>query len=383
MSQIGQAQVKDRRYTAVAERGPFGWECGRSVMGRLMLGVFRSASIDPAVMPAALDQISNLAGGDGALLIYSVHDVPVRAVSSADIAEHTEAYVRGDRPPDMRAARVQPRLSEGFRFDQDDFELSELARDPFYQEFLRPEGYGWHACALLAKTPDGGEVHLSIKRRLDRGAYSQADVADLAAQLPILRAAMTFSLVLPPAQMFGHGFDGALRRYLIGFDPRGAAFALDPAFDEQHVLTIRAGGLVCQDSADRHALETTVARALRTGASGACELRGRDGLRWSLRIRPWHGMAGGHRLVTCLAVLTPLNQVIDPTEEWLDTVRAIFGLSPAEVRIAALISQGMTVESVAAQLALSPGTVRNHLKSIFAKTDVTRQVELSVLLSRL
>ena len=349
-----------------------------------MLGVFRSASIDPAAMPAALNQISALAGGDGALLIYSVHDVPVRAVSSADIAGHTDAYVRGDRPPDMRAARVHPHLGEGFRFDQDDFDFAELARDPFYQEFLRPEGYGWHACALLAQMPDGGEVHLSIKRRLDRGAYQQDDVAALYAQLPMLRAAMAFSLVLPPAQTFGHGFvHGALRRYLIGFDARGAAFALDPEFGGQSILAIRGGAVRCEDPTDSMALEGVIVRALRTGAPGACELRGPDGLRWSFRIRTWGGQVGDHQIVTCLAVLAPLNHVIDPTDEWLETVRAIFGLSPGEVRIAALVSQGMPVEAIAARLGLSSGTVRNHLKSIFAKTDVTRQVELSVLLSRL
>ena len=52
-------------------------------------------------------------------------------------------------------------------------------------------------------------------------------------------------------------------------------------------------------------------------------------------------------------------------------------------RVAALVGQGKSVVEVAALLASSPGTVRNHLKAVFAKTGVERQSELAALLSRL
>ena len=55
-------------------------------------------------------------------------------------------------------------------------------------------------------------------------------------------------------------------------------------------------------------------------------------------------------------------------------------LSPREREIAELLMEGNAVSEMAATLALSPNTVRNHVKSIFGKLRVHSQVEL---LSRL
>lgn len=41
-------------------------------------------------------------------------------------------------------------MADGFLDDYRHFTPAEIARDPFYQEFLRPVGFGWHAVACLA-----------------------------------------------------------------------------------------------------------------------------------------------------------------------------------------------------------------------------------------
>src|SRR5579862_8754714 len=146
---------------------------------------FLSACVLPDEMPFALDQVAALAGGDAAVLVYSRDNVPINATASARIVEPIAAYLRGDRPEDPRIERVNPTLDEGFRIDQDDFTFREIARDPYYQEFLKPVGFGWHACAKLAELPGGGAIHISIKRRFDRGPFSEAGVGPAAVQLPI------------------------------------------------------------------------------------------------------------------------------------------------------------------------------------------------------
>ena len=55
-----------------------------------------------------------------------------------------------------------------------------------------------------------------------------------------------------------------------------------------------------------------------------------------------------------------------------------FHLTPAERRVAVLVCEGRTVGEIAATARVSAGTVRNHLKSVFAKTGVRRQAELVV-----
>lgn len=59
-----------------------------------------------------------------------------------------------------------------------------------------------------------------------------------------------------------------------------------------------------------------------------------------------------------------------------------FGLTPAETRLALHLLSGGSATSYAAEQRLSPHTVRNHLRSIYAKTDTNRQVSLLQLLLR-
>ncbi len=55
---------------------------------------------------------------------------------------------------------------------------------------------------------------------------------------------------------------------------------------------------------------------------------------------------------------------------------SFFGLTPAEARITQQFALGHTLEESADKLALSPHTIRTHLKHIFGKVGVKRQSEL-------
>jgi DNA-binding CsgD family transcriptional regulator len=52
-------------------------------------------------------------------------------------------------------------------------------------------------------------------------------------------------------------------------------------------------------------------------------------------------------------------------------------LTPQEVQVAGLVSQGMSNKDVAAQLFLSPRTIDFHLRNVFAKTGVSSRTELA------
>ena len=58
-----------------------------------------------------------------------------------------------------------------------------------------------------------------------------------------------------------------------------------------------------------------------------------------------------------------------------------YGLTPAETRIAIYLARGGSVASFAQEFGVSKGTVRTHLKAIFAKTGVRRQVALATLIT--
>jgi len=64
-------------------------------------------------------------------------------------------------------------------------------------------------------------------------------------------------------------------------------------------------------------------------------------------------------------------------------VAGVFGLTPAEARVAVAMAEGQTIDAVAARHSVSVNTIRTQLRSVFEKTGTTRQVELVGLLANL
>jgi DNA-binding CsgD family transcriptional regulator len=57
-------------------------------------------------------------------------------------------------------------------------------------------------------------------------------------------------------------------------------------------------------------------------------------------------------------------------------LRALYGLTPAEAKVAAGLAEGRTSAEIAARHSVSIGTLRNQLKAVFFKTGARRQAEL-------
>ena len=64
-------------------------------------------------------------------------------------------------------------------------------------------------------------------------------------------------------------------------------------------------------------------------------------------------------------------------------LQEMFGLTPAETRIAQLIAKGGGVQAAAATVGIAPSTAKTHLLRVFAKTGTARQAELVQLFSHL
>ena len=92
--------------------------------------------------------------------------------------------------------------------------------------------------------------------------------------------------------------------------------------------------------------------------------------------QPW-------QLQRFVALVSEVRRRLNPDPQVQAVLCDLFALSPTEAKIAALLSHGWTIEEAAASLSLSEGTVRNHLKSVFSKTDIRRQAELAVLVAQL
>ena len=334
-------------------------------------------------MAAALQSMSEAVNAQGATFTFSYGATQIAAITSVGLQEHVAPYLDANRPFDPRPSRVNPTVAEAFRLDQDDFSLEEIARDPYYQDFLRPRGFGWHACALLAGAPGGETVTLTVRRALRQGMFQPDDLAAISAQLPLIRATSAIT------QMMG-GLTGSAaadrdaRRAMFGFDRDWRAFVVRYPAGADDILRVRGGRLVTADSRQQARVTSALERARAQSKPTTAMLADAEGAAWILSIVPAAAMVPSWMTpFTSWAVLAPCAPPTEVEFARAQHIAGLLGLSAAEARVAALIGNAKSVAATAQALATTPGTVRNQLKAIFAKTGVTRQSELVALIARI
>ena len=334
-------------------------------------------------MAAVLQQVADSVGAEGATLTFSYGDTQLGAITSPALQQYVAPYLDPDRPADPRPARVNPSLGEGFRLDQDDFTPQELARDAYYQEFLRPFGFGWHACTLLAGAPTAETVNLTLRRTSRQGMFDPGELASLTAHLPLIRATVGITQAMGGLLSVGARSTHDARRALFGFDARHRAYVVHQGRGAADVLRVRGGRLVAPGPGQQRQVAATIERAGARARPTSTILVDEAGEWWLFSVVPASMMMPSWMTpIISWAALTPYER--SPlSAELAQQLTGLFGLSAAEARVAALIGGAKTISAIARALGARPGTVRNHLKSIFAKVGVRRQAELVAVLSRL
>jgi DNA-binding CsgD family transcriptional regulator len=339
----------------------------------------------------ALAQFSYACGARGAVLMRGAvgmrncaHHV-LAVITTDDMAELVQAYVAGRRPPNSRYGRVQYGSAARFRVDHDDYTDAELARDPYYQEFLRPAGYFWHANLPLTLGRDEF-VELSLKRRIEAGPYQRTDADALDAVVPDLLVAARLAKYTLDAE--ARGMARLLEQRVapvFELDSWGRALSRHAAAEDAACpLRVIGRRLVASDRAAQQALDRAIARVLaEAGATALVPMTGTDGRRCFLQILPVPGRA--RDIFLSAAALAVLIDGGEPPRVRFDaaTVAQAFALTVRETAVACLLTEGATLADVARNLDMQVGTVRVHLRSIFAKTGTNRQAELVALLGRL
>lgn len=147
------------------------------------------------------------------------------------------------------------------------------------------------------------------------------------------------------------------------------------------------GRLFVRNREDNHDFQQTLSRALPPsgtgGMAGTAILRLPDGFpSMVMRIIPVHKgeIEVLSRPVAALALIVdPLIVVeIDPS-----LIEAVFGLTPAEANVAALLAQGKKVRAIATSTHHSEDTILTQIKHARGKLGLTRQLELVLLVRSL
>lgn len=347
----------------------------------LLVEEIYEAAIVPERWKSVLDKLAKLADAEGALLFAAAPGQP-RWLSSDSIRSRIEAWVNSpfylNNP---RGERLVPLKEPRFLTDLDAFTPEELEREPYYTNFLRPHGLGWcvgtsvHSPAgdtlvvSIEKAHEKGPVPRKVAEQLDHLRPHIARAALLSARVGLERARATvesLKMIGLPAAVLAHGGKVlTANEALLGYGPDiriGAGAQLEFAHPAAQSLFASVS-----EGRSAHSLggSIPVRRTLTREA-------------FVVHVLPMRGSGrdvfSGAEL---LLYVTPVIQQPGPPPEIL---QALFDLSPAEARVAAMIAEGSSVDATAQALSVKPNTIRMQLKAIFSKTGTSRQAELVSLL---
>jgi DNA-binding CsgD family transcriptional regulator len=128
-------------------------------------------------------------------------------------------------------------------------------------------------------------------------------------------------------------------------------------------------------------LSWRIAEAARTGTGGGLDpgtvlrLRASGGDALPILIAPFrvaNGAWGTRQPTAALLFRDPDNTALPKASQ----IAAVYGLSPAEGRLVALLVTGKSLTEAARCAGISLNTAKTQLKSVFARTDFTRQTDL-------
>lgn len=333
----------------------------------------------------ALTRFSNAADAHGAILMRNSRDRLLAAIATDEIADAVADFAAGRAPESSRQTRVPSLPGLGFRIDHDDYSPAELAVDPFYQEFLRPIGFFWHANVSLFAA--GGEtVDLGLKRHFDAVPYRREDVLILDAVLPRLQVAARLAHMALEAETRG-------MMKLLG-RRGGVMFTLDASglvrphdygdqSDEGGPLRVIRRRLVARDRTAQRGIDRAIASALHSSEGlGLAPLVSSGGSRQMLQVLRIPGVARDvFRAAAAIAVVITLDPHIASREPAHSALRSAFGLTRRQADVAGLLTKGLSLPDIASSLDMRVGTARFHLKQVFDKTGTKRQAEFVSLVS--
>jgi len=265
---------------------------------------------------------------------------------------------------------------------------ADLIASDYYQHYLEPIGL-FRILGVDTGQPENLLARLRFSRRRDEPPFSARDREVLALVTPHLHLAIEIYARLNQMTSERDIYAGAVDQLSVAtiiLDEKGRLLntnALASALlKEGDGLSLRGKQLRIESrSTDRElqsalssviraqqAGETSVVKALRVPRPG-----GRPPLGLVVRPVPLSEWAEG-QTGPCAAVFVSDPEQHDSASQ--QTLGELFGLTPAEANVAILLARGLSLAEVSQVQNISPHTARAQLKSIFAKTGVSRQAEL-------
>lgn len=351
------------------------------------------AAVEPTTWPRLLERIGDAVGQASVALITTENfDRPVgiwlARYDPACIEVRFRHYARPDVNPGVRASmeieplRVVPR--DWFLTD------CEFERDPAARSILIAQGL-YHGCIATLDRAGPLLSTLEVYRPRHLGEFGLAELKTLRQLVPHLAQALRVSRAIRASQIGQHQAEEALHRLNVGllllaadgriiFGNRAA----EDLLRRGEGIRSRDGRLAATNQLDNAKLAGVVARAAGQ-APPTCMVQalpidrgaGRRPLQvWTVPL-PTDPLVRTSQSDVMAVVIDPELSTAPPIE----ALKALYGMTEAEARLTCGLLKGARLEDYAEGAGISMNTARTHLKSIFAKTETTRQAELIRLLN--
>jgi len=367
-----------------------------------VIGLVYDAALAPQLWPHALESVAELVRADGGTLLFQDQisgegSAIVARLDPAATSQQFGYYATRNpiRPGRNRALRLSHASSDWrthVMTDEHALSKSELMRSEFYNDFLRPLGI--HAGLMIGLALEKTRfATINLFRPRHREQFAPSDIETARNLQPHLIRAFELGLRLTQLQQLNDGLTQSLDRsqhaiFLADRDcrPRYANHAGELLARQNRGVCLR-NGILCAAAADStRKLHQLVAAAGTSGAeqrSGGAMTLARPGFRkpLSVIVAPLRSVLVSHFRQAPSAIICisdPETGIAVPRER----LRDLFGLTPAETKVALELLAGNDPAAIAERLSLSVHTVRVHLARIMAKTDTSRQAELVQLLGR-
>ncbi|HEY3698962.1 MAG TPA: helix-turn-helix transcriptional regulator [Spongiibacteraceae bacterium] len=269
---------------------------------------------------------------------------------------------------------------------------SELLQSEYYRHYLEPIAIR-HILGADIGALGAFQARLRLGRAPGEKPFDEEDKALCAMIVPHLERAIDIHARLNRMGSERDLFAGAVEQLAVGtilLDEHGkflhANQLATQILDERDGIQIANQQLELANNSQHREFKQAVQRALDNARNNRPAIvhalrvqrpSAKPDLGLMLRLVPQYQWAEGQHAPALAIFISDPGQVGEPSQQIL---AQLFGFTRAEAALAAQLNRGLSIQEAAAALQVSPHTARTQLKSIFAKTGVSRQAELVRLL---
>lgn len=354
-----------------------------------------AAALEPERWPEALDRLAHAVGGVGTVMRPILADTLPMTVASPSLHEAAEDFERGWWRFDKASALAQQRgLTGGVWTDDDAFTPEEMARDPYYQDFLRKHGLGRFLAQLATPLPSY-VVSISVQRNGRLGAFDQSDKERFGLLGRHAARALAMATKFAEERRTNADLSLIVERLACGIiilDKDGTVTFVNEVAQKLlgDGINVRHGRIVAITLTEQQSLDRLIGSALPTSTilpEKPVALTRRSGRR-SLIVQAMPLRSGAvdrlqHFALGHGGVLLLINDIDAGLTKSVTDKLILLGLTKAEARLAELVGLGLSPGEAAERIGIKLGTARAVLKSVFAKLNITRQSELAILVTKI